>query len=144
MIVTKAEILQPGKFINKEMPLAETIHKFLEVAKSGIKENIDLIYTEYVSLLLNILEDEGKERQFHYTMAVADSNIGYLSGYLSDEGGAIIRNTFKTPHPVFGYGSPSAEEALDAGMKMADEGIPEIKILPNNRKWNSKTGVIIV
>lgn len=144
MIVAQNQIIRPGKFISTTMQLDKTILKFLEVAKSGVKEDIDTIYTEYVSILLDTLEKNGEERQLHRAMAAADSNIGYMSGYMSNEDGAKMREVFGTPHPLFGYGSPSAEEAFDIGMRMASGDKPEIKELPNKRKWDSKRGVIIV
>lgn len=44
-------------------------------------------------------------------------NIGYWSGYYSDETMQQIQRVFGVVHPVFGSNVPTAEEAFEAGVK---------------------------
>ena len=48
---------------------------------------------------------------------VAMSNIGYCSGYYSNERMARIQDIFNASHPVFGRTIPSAKEAFEAGIE---------------------------
>src|SRR6185503_5793688 len=47
------------------------------------------------------------------------ANIGYWSGYCSDETAQRVLRLYKTEHPVFGRRRPTAEEAFAAGVTMA-------------------------
>lgn len=48
----------------------------------------------------------------------ADENIGYASGYCSDETAARIQKLFKVTHPIFGDKRPTAAEAFAEGQKL--------------------------
>ena len=53
------------------------------------------------------------------------ANLGYYAGYYSSETRERVERLFKCSHPVFGKvaerGEPTAEEALEAGLRMAHE-----------------------
>lgn len=50
-------------------------------------------------------------------------NLGYYAGYCSDETRRRVERLFSCAHPIFGaiaeHGSPSPEEAFNAGAKIA-------------------------
>ncbi len=54
------------------------------------------------------------------------SNLGYYAGYYDNETRARVERLFKCSHPVFGgiaeNGSPTPEEAFNAGVAMAKKG----------------------
>lgn len=50
---------------------------------------------------------------------IITSNLGYMAGYYSDDVAVKIRKLFGATHPIFGDKKPTAEEALEAGKKMA-------------------------
>lgn len=50
----------------------------------------------------------------------ADENIGYLTGYFDPEIAAKMRKLFGVRHPVFAFGTPTAEEAFEAGLKLSE------------------------
>ena len=49
----------------------------------------------------------------------ADPNIGYLTGYCGPEKAARLRELFDVSHPIFGRTTPTVDEALAAGKRMA-------------------------
>lgn len=53
------------------------------------------------------------------------SNIGYLSGYAGAEDAARIRESFDVSHPIFGRQTPTAEDALAAGVAEGKRQIAE-------------------
>jgi hypothetical protein len=48
---------------------------------------------------------------------IAESNIGYLAGYLSKEEAIKIFELFHVTHPIFGDTWPTPEEAFEMGQK---------------------------
>jgi hypothetical protein len=50
----------------------------------------------------------------------ARDNIGYLAGYYSTEKKHQIFEWFGVHHPIFGILDPTPEQALGAGMKLAE------------------------
>ena len=50
----------------------------------------------------------------------AKSNIGYMAGYCSHEDSQRIYDWFDCQHPIFGTTAPTAEEALNAGIKLGE------------------------
>jgi hypothetical protein len=48
------------------------------------------------------------------------SNLGYFAGYYDDETMKRVNRLFRTVHPIFGDTSPTPEEAIEAGKKMAE------------------------
>ena len=55
--------------------------------------------------------------------AIEKSNLGYYAGYYSSETRARVEKLFRCEHPIFGSiainGSPTAEEAFQAGKNLA-------------------------
>jgi hypothetical protein len=45
----------------------------------------------------------------------ADSNIGYLTGYMDSDTMRGMQKLFSVSHPVFGDGVPSPQKAFNAG-----------------------------
>lgn len=50
----------------------------------------------------------------------ANENIGYLTGYYEQETASRLRDLFDVSHPIFGRTTPTVDEALVAGRKMAE------------------------
>ena len=46
-------------------------------------------------------------------------NLGYYAGYCDTETMQRINRLFKTTHPIFGDTQPTAEEAVEAGKRLA-------------------------
>ena len=51
---------------------------------------------------------------------IVRSNFGYITGYLSHERGKQLRQWFNTPHPIFGYRTPSPEQCMRYGKEVAE------------------------
>lgn len=49
----------------------------------------------------------------------AYANVGYCTGYLGAERAQELREWCQAAHPIFGMGTPTPAEALNAGMKAA-------------------------
>lgn len=47
-------------------------------------------------------------------------NIGYFAGYYDEATRQRVYSLFNTVHPIFGGTTPTAQEALDAGKKLAN------------------------
>ena len=47
----------------------------------------------------------------------AEANIGYLTGYFTDDECRRIQDLFGVSHPIFGTTIPTLEEAFNAGVK---------------------------
>jgi hypothetical protein len=62
----------------------------------------------------------GKSRE--EAESIQRSNLGYFAGYYDDETMARVNRLFRTTHPIFGGTTPTAEEAFQAGVKMAKDG----------------------
>lgn len=52
---------------------------------------------------------------------VVKGNLGYYAGYYSPETQARVNRLFKTIHPIFGDKTPTPEEALEAGKRLAED-----------------------
>lgn len=57
--------------------------------------------------------------------AIVNSNLGYMSGYLSPEMGAKVLRAFSTTHPIFGSERPTAQEAFQKGLALGTPSIQE-------------------
>ncbi len=59
--------------------------------------------------------------------SIERQNLGYYAGYYSHETRERVERLFKCSHPIFGSiaanGSPTAKEALAAGMVAAKSGV---------------------
>lgn len=71
------------------------------------------------------LQDEAEAKQFIAAYRVfckyADANAGYVTGYLQADRGMQLREWMGTPHPVFGMGSPTPEEAFAMGQAIGEQ-----------------------
>lgn len=78
-------------------------------------------YSEIIDTALALDGDEQKRfvAEFAETGPYALPNIGYVSGYYSEEIAKKILTVFDTHHPIFGRSFPSPEEAYRAGRFMA-------------------------
>lgn len=52
---------------------------------------------------------------------IAKANIGYISGYYDKETMHRVQELYSAPHPIFGYESPTATEAFNAGKVMMED-----------------------
>jgi hypothetical protein len=77
-------------------------------------------YNEIIDYALSLSGVEQKEfvDAVEATGPHALSNIGYWSGYFSDEMAEKIQSVFRTEHPIFGKKRPTTEEALALGEKI--------------------------
>ena len=53
-------------------------------------------------------------------------NLGYFAGYYDSKTMARVNRLFKTTHPIFGEAVPTADEAFEAGEKMAKVNHPVV------------------
>lgn len=65
-----------------------------------------------VEELLSLCEEAGSKRE------VLLVNLGYMAGYLSQEGAEKFLKKMGTVHPVFGKKMPSAEAAYKKGRRI--------------------------
>lgn len=78
-----------------------------------------------------LVKAEAAERAEFYHISEAEAtaallaNIGYVTGYCSDEQADRIMELFETQHPIFGRTHPTAEEAYrmehELGAKSREE-----------------------
>lgn len=61
-------------------------------------------------------QTDPKRPPHEFTEAVLE-NIGYMTGYMDAESAERILRLFRTVHPIFGATRPTAEQALEAGMR---------------------------
>lgn len=57
----------------------------------------------------------------------ADRDLGYLTGDCAPAAAARLRRWWRVEHPVFGWASPTAREALLAGMAIG-AGVPQATV----------------
>ena len=85
---------------------------------SGVEteEEANSLLWRYVTYII-------KERDITWEKAeeIALYNIGYFSGCYDRETQQRIFKLFKTEHPIFGTKEPTPQEALTAGMKLAED-----------------------
>ncbi len=63
--------------------------------------------------------------------SIERQNLGYYAGYYSDETRKRVEKLFHAQHPIFGSGTPTTEEALEAGRNFA-EGVTKSKNTHND------------
>lgn len=90
----------------------ELTERISEIAKAGDKEKAARFLDEYTAVLAQHAKEE-KVR--NAPRAVAQSNVGYLSGYLDPETMGKALEVFDVSHPVFGQSVPTPTEAMAAG-----------------------------
>lgn len=72
-------------------------------------------YIEYI-------EKSNSDIDHDEALRIAKTNIGYITGYYDRETMHRVQELYGAPHPIFGYKSPTATEAFNAGKAMmADE-----------------------
>ncbi len=83
-------------------------------------KNLDT-YPKIIDYALSLSGDEQAEfiEEYAKTGLHALANVGYFSGYYSNEKADEIMRVFKTAHPIFGTRHPSAEECMKMGVKWA-------------------------
>ena len=93
-----------------------TLHeKYGPAMKVETKEEADAYFEECVAHCMTF----GKSRED--SERIERSNIGYFAGYYDFETRQKVERLFGAPHPVFGSSQPTAQEAFDAGVKLAKE-----------------------
>ena len=71
------------------------------------------------AIMKSLMEHHGKSEE---TAAdIVKSNLGYWTGYCDSETARRVFRLYGCAHPIFGVSRPSAEEAFDAGKKMAEK-----------------------
>ena len=68
-------------------------------------------YTQYLTKTGNKSVEEARE--------VAEINVGYWTGYMSNEVGLRVLDLYDIDHPYFGRTRPSPQEALKIGYELA-------------------------
>lgn len=79
-------------------------------------------YPDIIEYAFSLKREEQKKfvEAFAKTGKYALSNMGYFSGYFDRKKMLKIQKVFNTEHPIFGKKVPTAEEAFNAGMKLAE------------------------
>lgn len=60
---------------------------------------------------------------------IEKSNLGYFAGYYDSETRERVERLFNCSHPIFGQiseGEPTAQEAFDAGKKLAESEVNNV------------------
>jgi len=105
------------KDLPKELPKDMTYGEcYNPLSKIEDKETAEA----YFNLLVDRLV-----RHYGYTRKRAEEiehhNIGYWTGYLSDESAARVMKLFDEEHPIFGSTRPSPEKAFGMGKKFGSQ-----------------------
>lgn len=78
--------------------------------------------TDYVAYIQTALDKEPRKDGVSAAQ-IAATNLGYFAGYYDNETRERVERLFKCSHPIFGsiakVGAPTAEEAFEAGKRMA-------------------------
>lgn len=82
----------------------------LAIAKTSDGNKAVKFIKEYADL---ITEETGLSEE--EAVRKAAENIGYLSGYYSEEDADAIMDVFDIPHHIFGWEHPTPEEAFKKG-----------------------------
>lgn len=80
-------------------------------------------------------------------LEIAKVNLGYFAGYYDSDTRARVEKLFSCSHPVFGSvaknGTPSPEEAFEAGARAARQQLKEWDMYPCTRcKHSGKIGPV--
>lgn len=75
----------------------------------------------YLTALINYHERLGKVSH-EAAVHMAKVNLGYYAGYHDQETMSRVNRLFDTQHPIFGTSTPTAEEAIETGKRMATGG----------------------
>ncbi len=76
----------------------------------------------FEALVLHTMTVGGQARE--KAIEIEKSNLGYFAGYYGSETRERVERLFNCSHPIFGpvsKGEPTAQEAFDAGVKLATE-----------------------
>ena len=89
-----------------------TIGDIMDAMLQIMNANNDLLAHEFMDL-------------YRYDNANAEVNIGYLTGYFSEENMRKAQRMFRVKHPIFGDSAPSALEAFKMGHEL---GVKSLKV----------------
>jgi hypothetical protein len=83
-------------------------------------------YEQYDQIIDAALALQGEEQRafveaYCATGEFARQNIGYFSGYYTNDRRLEILRVFETSHPIFGVSAITKEEAFALGQKLAAE-----------------------
>lgn len=92
-----------------------------EIFKIKDKQEALLWKELYIKELIDIsIKQNSSIKSYDHYLQIANSNIGYFSGYSSNRG--FIEELFDVKHPIFGSvkenGTPSPEECIKLGFQL--------------------------
>ena len=90
--------------------------------KAETQEEADQMYADLVEYQLLACAADGKPVDRVEAERIVKINLGYYAGYYSLATAKRVNRLFKTTHPIFGDAWPTAEEAMEAGKKLAESG----------------------
>lgn len=99
----------------KELTYRESLGPAMEITDQNEATN-------YFNDMVDWMVSQNGDRE--KSISIAKQNLGYYAGYYSNEVRERVERLFKCSHPIFGNicnGSPTAEEALQAGIKAANQ-----------------------
>lgn len=77
--------------------MKEVFDKALDIAKNNPQEANDF----FMSYVESILHENPECNTIKQAITIAKSNLGYFSGYFSDDVIELIHKTYNTNHPLF-------------------------------------------
>jgi len=83
------------------------------------QEEADQYLKEYIKYTQKFL-DEKPHEEGKTAEEICKINIGYWSGWCSNETAERILKLFDCSHPIFGKKVPTPKEAFEAGKKLAE------------------------
>ena len=99
----------------KKFPFTDFLNRSVLVRTEEEANSIIWDYTAYIIQETNKNWAEAQE--------IVLRNIGYYAGYYDRKTQERVYKLFKTEHPIFGTKQPTTDEALHAGIKMAEDNI---------------------
>jgi hypothetical protein len=99
----------------KTLTFGECLKPAMEITDQADADQYKAAYIAYTQKFL----DADPSMNKHTAEEIVNINIGYFAGYYDSKTMSRVYRLFKTAHPVFGNSTPTAEEALSAGIKAA-------------------------
>lgn len=93
-----------------ELTYGEIGHPAMEITDKEVAKKYLDDYSEWI--LATSKDQISKDK----ATEIAKSNLGYFSGYYSNEERLRFQNIFDVEHPIFGSKTPTAEEAFQMGV----------------------------
>lgn len=90
------------------------------VAEITTQEEADQYLKDFVKYTQKFLDEKPNENGMT-AEEICKFNIGYWSGYSSNETAVRILELFDCSHPIFGKTVPTPKEAFEAGKKLAEK-----------------------